>query len=144
MNDERDMIDALLDYAIKHAEANNEPEEGDCRQVIARAQAYLRAPRSFSVPQHGGVPRFRLMHSGTNPHHYEAEAARTGDAGVYEEVRISVFDRNASCVADALVGLTEDGEVRVLVTTDGNGDNEHQIAIFPTRGADTAIERWEG
>lgn len=144
MNQERDMIAALLDYTSKHAESNDEPEGGDCRQVIARAEAYLRTSTLLAAPRHGTVPRFRLMHSGMNPHQYEVEASRTGDAGIYEEVRISVFDRYANCVADTLVGLTENGEVRVLVTADGDGNNEHRIAIYPTRRADDAIERWEG
>ncbi|WP_321967218.1 hypothetical protein [Burkholderia cepacia] len=144
MNLDQDIIAGLLDYTIKYAEVNGEPEGGDCRQVIARAEACLRATTSLAAQQHGTVSRFRLMHSGINPHQYEAEVARTGDAGIYEEVRISVFDRDANCVADTLVGLTEHGEVRVLVTAGGDGDNEHQIAVFPTRSADTAIERWEG
>lgn len=144
MNPDQDIIAGLLDYTIKYAEVNGEPEGGDCRQVIARAEACLRATTSLPAQQHGTVPRFRLMHSGMNPHRYEAEASRTGDAGIYEEVRISVFDRYANCVADTLVGLTENGEVRVLVTADGDGNNEHRIAIYPTRRADDAIERWEG
>lgn len=144
MSHEHDMIAALLDYTTKYAETNDEPAGGDCRRLIAGAEAYLRTVSSPSVPPQAVIPRFALMHSGSNPLRYQAEAVRTGDAGIYQEVRISVFDREDICVADTLVGLTEAGEIRVLITADGDGDNEHQIAIFPTRGAANAIEGWEG
>lgn len=140
MTHEQDMIATLLEYAMKYAETNNEPEGGDCRQAIARALGYLGSPAAPVDPQRDGVPRFELMHSGANPLRYQAEAIRTGDAGIYEEVRISVFDCSDSCVADTLVGLTEAGELRVLVTSDADGDGDHRIAVYPTRSADTAVD----
>ncbi|KVV40762.1 hypothetical protein WT27_12585 [Burkholderia territorii] len=144
MTHEQDMIATLLEYAMKYAETNDEPEGGDCRQAIALAQRYLRSPTATVAPQQDAVPRFELMHSGANPHRYQAEAIRTGDAGIYEEVRVSVFDCNDTCVADALVGLTEAGELRVLVTTDADGDGDHRIAVYPTRSAAAAVDaHWE-
>ncbi|KKI35976.1 hypothetical protein VI03_24605 [Burkholderia vietnamiensis] len=144
MTHEQDMIATLLEYAMKYAETNNEPEGGDCQRAIARAQGYLGSPAAPVGPQRDAVPRFELTHSGANPHRYHAEAIRTGDAGIYDEVRVSVFDCNDTCVADALVGLTEAGELRVLVTTDADGDGDHRIAIYPTRSAGAAVDaHWE-
>lgn len=90
----------------------------------------------------GKIPRFTLKHGGKS-FGYVAEAARTGDDGIYDEVRIGVFKSDAPnvCVADVLVGLTEDGEIRFLATTDGEGDGDARVAIYPQRRHDQAVDR---
>lgn len=90
------------------------------------------------------IPRFNMLHSGDNPGGYTAEASRTGDAGIYEEVRIGIFKGgDRECLGDVLVGLTEEGEPRVLVTTDGKGEEEASFVIYPLRPADEACLRWD-
>lgn len=45
---------------------------------------------------------------------------------------------------DVLVGLNEDGELRVLVSTDGDSD-AHTIAMYPIRRKRKAVDvNWEG
>ena len=90
-----------------------------------------------------GIPRFPLMNGGKNPENYTAEASRTGDAGIYNEVRIGVFKESDNvCLADVLVGLNDAGEPRILVTADGNGDNEAAFVIYPLRPAEEALSSW--
>lgn len=95
--------------------------------------------------EEGGRPSrieaFPLMHSGENPGGYMAEAARTGDPGIYEEVRISILHPDRGCVGDVLVGLTDQGEPRMLLTHNGEGDGDHVIAVFPLKPVDDAVER---
>lgn len=70
-----------------------------------------------------------------------AEASWTGDKGLYEEVRVSVFDKAKDCVADVLVTLDQEGnEPRVLITSGGDGDGDKNIAVFPMRPASDAVE----
>lgn len=86
------------------------------------------------------IPEFTLLNDGSNPHGYRACAAQSGDRGIYEEVRIGVFHPDGHCVGDVLVGLTSDGEPRVMLTSNGNGDDEPSHAFYPMRDAARAIE----
>ncbi len=79
------------------------------------------------------------IHLGTNPQGLRLEASLTGDWGIFQEIRISAF-KGDGCVGDVLVGLNDKGELRVLVTTDGDGDEEHPVAVFPQRRLDEAVE----
>lgn len=88
------------------------------------------------------IPRFKLLHSGENPNEYTVDVSRTGDSGIYEEVRIGVFKgEGKECLADVLLGLTEDGEPRVMITAGGDGENEHAFAVYPLRDVDEALEQ---
>lgn len=86
------------------------------------------------------IPEFTLLNDGSNPQGYRACAARSGDRGIYEEVRIGIFHPDGHCVGDVLVGLTADGEPRVMLTSDGNGDDEPSHAFYPLREPENAIE----
>lgn len=85
------------------------------------------------------IDKFALKHTGANPHGYTADATRTGDTDIFEEVRISVYDTEGDCVGDVLVGLTEDGEPRALVTTDGDGDGDHTVSVMLLKPKDEAV-----
>ncbi len=85
------------------------------------------------------IPRMALRNGGSNPNGYTAEATYTGDPGIYDELRISIFDREDDCVGDVLVGLTTEGEPRVLVTTGNAGDGDHNVSIYPCRHIDDAV-----
>lgn len=84
------------------------------------------------------IPRFELRNDSSNPEGYTVNAQRDGDAGIYDELRVGVFDRDGSCVADVLVGLSGDGEPRVLLSTDGDADRQ-KVAVFPLRSFDEAV-----
>ena len=87
------------------------------------------------------IPRFSLLHSGNNAGGYTAEASLTGDSGIYEEVRISAFNKEGDCCADVLLTLSDEGNGAPLiyVTADGEGNSDHQITIRPLLPAYEAV-----
>ena len=87
------------------------------------------------------IPRFQLLHSGNNAGGFMAEASRTGDTGIYEEVRISAFNKEGDCCADVLLTLSDagNGAPVLYVTANGDGDGDHQITIRPLLPADEAV-----
>lgn len=60
------------------------------------------------------------------------------------EIRLSAFRltdwTRGRYVADVVVGLDDSGELRILVTTDGDGEQHHGIAVYPERAGPLAIE----
>lgn len=109
--------------------------------VEKETDAFLRF-FSFRPDLAGAIPRFKLLHSGENPNEYTVDVSRTGDTGIYEELRVGVFKGDGKeCLADVLVGLTEGGEPRVMITAGGDGENEHAFAVYPLRDADEALEQ---
>lgn len=86
------------------------------------------------------IARMSLIHEGENPHGVTAEAVVTGQGDAFREIRVSAFAGDGHCIGDVLVGLNEQGELRALVTTDGDGDGDHAIAVYPERPGPMAIE----
>ncbi|MHB8474494.1 MAG: hypothetical protein ACYDC8_16915 [Gammaproteobacteria bacterium] len=62
----------------------------------------------------------------------------TGDNPDYGEIRVGAFN-GITCVADVLIGVSPDNELRVLITTGGCGDGEHPVTVFPLRATDNAV-----
>lgn len=87
------------------------------------------------------IPRFTLLNSGNNAGGYTAEASLTGDSGIYEEVRISAFNKEGDCCADVLLTLSDSGNGApvVYVTANGDGNGDHQITIRPLLPANEAV-----
>lgn len=71
---------------------------------------------------------------------YTARGEYTGDSGIYDELRVGIFNQQEECVGDALFTLTEEGEPRAYLTTGGDGDNDHSLSWFPLREAGEAVE----
>lgn len=108
-------------------------------EMSRKVRGFLsRVPDSISTPSTIGP--ITLANDGENPHGFTAEASYTGDPGIYDELRISVFDTARECVADVLVGLDSHGQPRVLVTDCGLGDTDHRISICPMKRYDEAVE----
>jgi len=80
-----------------------------------------------------------LANGGANPQGLKVEASYTGDPGIYDEVSVSVFDRSGLCVGDVIVGLSSDGELRVAITANSAGDDNHPISVYPMRSTDDAV-----
>ena len=51
------------------------------------------------------------------------------------------FDPKTNCVADILIGVTKDGEPRVMITTGGDGEGDHDVAVYPLRKRENAVEK---
>jgi hypothetical protein len=73
---------------------------------------------------------------------YTVRGEFSGDAGIYDELRVSIFNPQDECVGDAFFTLTEDGEPRALLTTKGNGDGDHDLVWFPLRETGKAVESY--
>jgi len=147
-----------IDYYGTHAiDAEMEDVEQEIKGLIQRRNK-LKALGAKSTELLQAIDGFPLMNNGSNPHGYTADVFRSGDTGIYNEVRVGVYrtcditlmevktDPIKMCVADVLVGLDDSGELRVLVTTGNNGDDGRQFAINPTLKAEDAIQmpgQWE-
>lgn len=81
----------------------------------------------------------RPINDGNNPDAIVLEAEQTGDPGIYQEVALSAL-QGKDCVAFIIVGLDCNNELRVSLTSDGNGDGDHAIAVFPCRDIESSIE----
>jgi len=94
------------------------------------------------------IERVPLRYQGNNPQEIRVEAEveyNPGEGGRdYQELRISFFKGvdSKQCVADVFIGLNEHGEIRILTTTNGEGEGDHSLAIYPLRPLDHAFERF--
>lgn len=88
----------------------------------------------------GRIEPFLMRYEGKSFSGFVLEATRSGDPGSYDEARMSVLNSVKDCVADVLVGLSPEGEPRVLVTTEGDGDGDHSITIYPLRDRENAVK----
>lgn len=92
--------------------------------------------------------RVPLIWQGKNPMGLEAQGSvetNDPDNQGYLEVAICCYRKNErsgeeELIADILVGLCEKGDIRVLVTTNSEGDGDHNIAIYPMRPTELAVE----
>lgn len=133
-----DMRDRLMDSDEHDTDAAVPGVAEDAHSFLAELSSLIAhfnrpvAKQAFKI--------FKMANDGKNPENYVIEAGRSGDEGLYNEFRVSILDKDGECVGDTLIGLNEAGEPRVLVTTDGEGDGAHQIAVFPLREANEAVQ----
>lgn len=107
-------------------------------QYVNAEQGAPAVPSDTGAVESENLDRFDLANAGENPGGYSADAARSGDKGIYNEIRAGIYHGDV-CVADVLIGINPAGEPRVMCTVNGDGDNGQQIAIFPLRSADDAV-----
>lgn len=83
------------------------------------------------------------------PARYKAVAEPAGDGPVlsavegdaYRELRVGFFDEKGKCVADAYFTVDSDtGKPRILITTDGDGDGDPAIEVFPLRSGEAVVK----
>jgi hypothetical protein len=74
---------------------------------------------------------------------YTARGEYTGDPGIYDELRVGIFNPQKECVGDALFTLTEEGEPQAYLTTAGDGDGDHSLSWFPLRETEKAVGNHE-
>lgn len=85
---------------------------------------------------------FPAMHTGENPQNIILKAETSGDAGIYQEIAVAAFIKD-ECIADILVGLNNKGELRVILTANGEGDGDKRIAVYPQRPEAAAVEHFD-
>lgn len=138
-------LQVVLGMANSHIEdINSGIEEGiyseaDNSNLVEKRRAFAAVEKL--VRDGGEIPAFKLLHSGKNVGGYAAEATRTGDKGIYEEIRVSIFDKNNDCCADILVTLEDEGKgaPKVLITADGDGEGDHLILVQPMKAVTDAV-----
>ena len=92
--------------------------------------------------KHSRRIEFPALHQSHNPQGIVLRAERTGDAGIYQEISVQAL-KAGKPVADILVGLDEHGELRVLITSDGDGESDHAIAVYPSRPKNKMVEEFK-
>lgn len=123
----------LLDWAFKHG--------ADKAYVEQLRESQLEALKLVKKLPAGGNFEYQLL-TESIPNAYIADVEAAGDVGIFQEVSVSIFhvaDRS-ECLADVLVGISPNGEPRVLVTTDSRGYEHHPIALYPLRPKDSVVE----
>ena len=74
---------------------------------------------------------------------YTVKAQQAGDSGIYDELAVGIFDPDGNCVGDVYFTLNEEGEPRVLLTTNGEGDGDHHLVHYPLRETRESVEDFE-
>lgn len=135
----RAIVEDLLE-ALRMAEgvAANGGDKGNASAAAIATHAAGAIRRAEAALKDPVERRVLLRHSGVDAQ-LTAEMAYTGDAGVYDEARVSIVNATGECVADLVVGLDTSGELRVLATANSDGDGDHPIAIYPLRGIVDAV-----
>jgi len=83
---------------------------------------------------------FPALHNGVNPRGVVLVAEPVGEKGIFQEIAITAVLGDKR-IADITVGIDETGEVRALITSDGDGDGDHPISVYPERSKLNAIKR---
>jgi hypothetical protein len=91
--------------------------------------------------KHSKLFEFPAQNAGNNPKGIVLRAEPTGDSSIYQEIAVRAF-RKGKAIADILVGLDQNGNLRVLVTADGDGNGDHAFAVYPEKriGEGYAVE----
>ena len=85
---------------------------------------------------------FRAANDYGNARGIIIQACASGDPSAFQEMAVSLHTPDGACVADILIGLSPNGEVRVLTSVNGNGEGDKHVAVFPERPADKAVEEY--
>ena len=80
------------------------------------------------------------LYQGKNPRGMKFVAEESGDPGTYQELRVGAFLPDGNCLADVLLTLDKKGQVRVFITTEGGGDGDHELCIYPEKPTSEAVE----
>lgn len=84
---------------------------------------------------------FEPLYEGKNPLGLRMEVCKAGDTGIYNEVAVDCYGPGGLLVGSVLVGLDiEKKDMRVLLTTDGEGGNEQKVAVYPQRPRNKAVD----
>ena len=75
---------------------------------------------------------FSARNAENDPKAIMLRAEPTGDPGIYQEIAVRAFCKERA-IADILVGLDQEGNLRVLVTADGDGNADHALAVYPEK-----------
>lgn len=86
-----------------------------------------------------------LMYDGNNPNGLTAKAEvceNLSTEGGYRELRVGIYDAKMNCIGDVIITLDVESQQfpRVLITTGGDGDGDHDVWVYPLRLKHVAVE----
>lgn len=83
---------------------------------------------------------FPAATSRANPTKIRLRAEPSGDGRDYREIAVRAW-RGRKAIADILVGLDQQGNLRLVCTANGEGDGNHAIAVFPELPPEKMVKR---
>ena len=82
---------------------------------------------------------FPARYDGKNPRKIILHAEPLCGDEPYQEIAIQAKLPDGTLVADIVFGVNDAGEVRAICTTGGDGDGDHDIAVYPERNVSAAV-----
>lgn len=79
------------------------------------------------------IERFRMLWEGRNPKELYAEARQTDYGDEYQEIAVSISGKDNNCLAEVLITLDDDGELRVMSTHNGECEGVLDPVAYPLR-----------
>ena len=73
---------------------------------------------------------FPARNAGKNPKAIRLRAEPSGDTPLYQEIAVRVL-RGSKAIADIVIGLDSEGNLRVVCMANTEGDGDHAITVFP-------------
>lgn len=112
--------------------------------ALAEAQTYLDAlkqsPAQATVPiQSIRLTSMPLTGEGGNPAQYSAEIRTPAPDDEMHQIGATILGADGAAVAAVTVGLSSDGEPWILATTDGLGDGDPNVEVYPLRRSEEAV-----
>jgi len=76
-----------------------------------------------------------------NPLGLKFEVYKAGENGLYNEIAVDCLDSKGENVGSVYIGLDQDKkDMRILLTTDGDGGGDQKIAVYPMRPLSEAVD----
>ncbi|MDF8364717.1 hypothetical protein [Achromobacter anxifer] len=112
--------------------------------ALAEAQTYLDAlnqsPAQATTPiQSIRLTAVPLGGEGGNPANYTAEIQTPDSEEDQQLIGVTFLGPDGCAAAFVLAGLSHDGEPCVLVTTDGLGEGDPNVEVYPLRRSEDAV-----
>jgi len=131
---------AILHNGIDKAIAALEHAGFPSTVVTTLEQAMRVTVNSDGINDHQGPPALQVALSQANQSNGTIAQVRQGGDPDYQEIIVSAFNKEGQCIADVVIGLDPEMELRVATTSDGFGDGDKNIVVFPLRPAEQGVE----
>lgn len=127
-------MDTKLSQAIQACKIAMEGDSNDAEHdALARLIDVLEASNTEKTD------RVALVYQGKSERGITADAVIERNGDDYTEIAVGCYDKAGNRIADVFVGLCDTGEIRVLLTANGEGDGDHQVAVYPERSSSAAV-----
>lgn len=86
---------------------------------------------------------FNPLYEGKNPKGVKFEIDQFEHRELFNEIDVSAFKELGGrevCIANIIIGINDNGEVRIISTDGADGDNDKHIAIYPERPEGQSVD----